>query len=112
MAKDIECPFCGVSQEINHDDGYGYGEDEMHQQLCGACDRSFGYTTSISFYYEAHVLPCLNGAPHDFKPSFTVPVEYTKMLCDCGAQRKPTKEELQHVMAERKSRYACSGASA
>ena len=25
---DVECPYCGAEIEINHDDGYGYEEDE------------------------------------------------------------------------------------
>lgn len=108
MANDVECPFCGADQEIIHDDGYGYSEDDMHQQQCSACRKTFGYRTSISFYYEAHVLPCLNGAPHNFSPTFTVPIEHTKMECECGERRRPTPAELQQVIAERNSRYACS----
>jgi len=112
MTRDVECPFCGEWQEIIHDDGYGYSEDDMHHQDCGSCGKTFGYTTSISFYYEGHALACLNGDPHDFKPSFTVPVEYTSMLCDCGERRKPTPEELQQVITERRRRYACAESTA
>ena len=27
MYSDVECPYCGAEQEINHDDGYGYDEN-------------------------------------------------------------------------------------
>jgi len=27
---DVDCPYCGESQEICHDDGFGYSEDEDH----------------------------------------------------------------------------------
>jgi hypothetical protein len=107
MANDVECPYCGVGQEIIHDDGYGYSEENMHHQECGACSKTFGYLTSISFYYEAKALPCLNGEPHNFVPTFTVPIEYTKMECECGECRRPTPDQLQQITAERRSRYAC-----
>lgn len=53
MNDDVECPYCGEGQEINHDDGYGYEEDRRHEQQCGSCEKHFVFTTSISFYYEA-----------------------------------------------------------
>jgi len=28
--NDVECPYCGAEQEINHDDGQGYDEDVLH----------------------------------------------------------------------------------
>lgn len=59
--RDINCPYCGEGIEINHDDGYGYEEDEVFQQECGKCGMNFTYTTSISFYYSAEKAPCLNG---------------------------------------------------
>lgn len=64
---DIECPYCGDGQDIDHDDGYGREEGETHQQECGNCDKTFAYTTSVTFYYEASEAPCLNGSPHNFK---------------------------------------------
>jgi len=30
--SDVECPYCGADVEINHDDGYGYTEDCLHEQ--------------------------------------------------------------------------------
>ena len=68
MYEDCNCPYCGADVEINHDDGYGYEEDECHEQVCGECDKAFVYTTSISFYYEATKADCLNGAEHDLYP--------------------------------------------
>lgn len=66
--NDVECPYCGADLEINHDDGYGYEEDQKHEQTCGKCDRAFVFTTSISYHYEVEKAPCLNGEPHDMKP--------------------------------------------
>jgi len=64
MYDDIECPYCGKGQEINHDDGYGYEEGRLWEQECSDCDKTFVFTTSISFYYDAYKADCLNGEPH------------------------------------------------
>ena len=50
--SDIECPYCGTEQEINHDDGYGYDEDREYEQNCVDCRRPFKFTTAISYSYE------------------------------------------------------------
>ena len=55
--SDVECPYCKSAQEINHDDGYGYEEDETHEQQCGDCGEYFAFTTSILFLYEASKQP-------------------------------------------------------
>lgn len=68
MSYDVECPYCEVGQEINHDDGYGYDESKTYNQQCRDCEKYFTFTTSISFYYEAEQADCLNGAEHDYKP--------------------------------------------
>tara|TARA_R110002094_G_scaffold157781_2_gene144061 strand:- start:22566 stop:22766 length:201 start_codon:yes stop_codon:yes gene_type:complete len=53
MWSDIDCPHCNKGNEINHDDGYGYGEDDIYNQRCSSCGERFHYKTIISFYYEA-----------------------------------------------------------
>lgn len=50
--KDVNCPYCGHAQDINHDDGYGYDENENHEQDCTKCGEPFGYTTGIIFVYH------------------------------------------------------------
>lgn len=97
--KDVECPYCGESQEINHDDGYGYDEDTLYNQECSNCDKTFVYTTYIMFYYESHKADCLNGEEHKYKPTMTVPRKYTMMRCtDCEEERKPTDSEMESIM--------------
>jgi len=64
--SDAECPYCGEDTEINHDDGYGYSESELHEQECQHCDRTFTYRTSISYDYETKKADCLNGGRHDY----------------------------------------------
>lgn len=59
-----KCPYCEKENKINHDDGYGYEEDVVHQQQCGHCDKYFTYTTSISYYYDVSKADCLNGSEH------------------------------------------------
>lgn len=100
--EDVKCPYCDADQEINHDDGYGYEEDEVHQQQCSECDKHFTFTTSISYYYDAQKADCLNDGEHDFNPTHTTPVEYTKMRCSmCDEERKPTESEMIDILKER-----------
>ena len=77
--SDVNCPYCGYAQEINHDDGYGYEEDRDHTQYCPSCQRSFGFTTSISYNYEVF---CdgdheMEHCGHDDLPNF-----YECVRCD------------------------------
>lgn len=67
-SHDVQCPYCGEWQEICHDDGYGYTEDDLHEQECVDCEQTFTYQTMISFSYEAYKAPCLNGYTHEMKP--------------------------------------------
>lgn len=97
--KDVNCPYCGFGQDINHDDGYGYEEDRLYQQTCGECDKVFAYNTYISFDHTALKADCLNGADHKYEPITTSPVEYTQMRCvDCGGTRPCTPEEMKQVL--------------
>jgi len=97
--KDVKCPYCGHGQDINHD-GYGYEEDRLHEQECCSCDRSFAYSTSISFYHEAYSAPCIDDESlHQWEPTFTTPRECTKMRCKaCWYERPPTPEEMSVIM--------------
>jgi transposase-like protein len=95
MIDDVECPYCGEGQEINHDDGYGYEEGDRHEQSCSDCGKTFVFTTSISYYYEAEKADCLNGGAHVLEISATYPREHSRMGCrDCDFNRKPTPEEF------------------
>jgi hypothetical protein len=86
--SDFECPYCGAEGDINHDDGYGYDEGDTHNQMCRHCEKTFVYTTSISFYYEVEQADCLNGAPHHFKKTKTFPPEYVRLRCEvCGEEK-------------------------
>lgn len=92
--QDVECPYCGEWQEINHDDGYGYGEDETYQQECRDCGKTFVFTTGILYVYSSEKADCLNGKNHNYQPTSTFPKKYTKMRCTmCDDERQPTIEE-------------------
>lgn len=97
--SDIECPYCGAELNIDHDDGKGYHEGELHTQECSSCDRIFGFWTSIHTYYEAVETPCLNdGVPHDWLPTRTHPKRFTKMRCvHCYEERELTGEERERL---------------
>ena len=106
MNKDIECPYCGHEQDINHDDGYGYEQDTTHQQECGSCEKTFIYTTSIVFYYDVDKADCLNDGEHEYEPTVTYPKCCTKMRCkQCGGEREPTKEECSEYNIPTKEEY-------
>ncbi len=96
MRDDLECPYCGKGQEVNHDDGAGYDESARHEQDCSDCGKTYVFTTSISYYYEPEKADCLNGAAHVLAMSTTYPDRYSTMDCrDCDYKRKPTAEEFQ-----------------
>lgn len=100
--KDIECPYCDFPQDINHDDGQGYDENELHQQECNNCGKTFTFTTYISYDYTPYKADCLNGGEHIFKPTSTFPVEFTKMECEgCNKKRNPTEEEWKQIWDKR-----------
>lgn len=86
--SDVNCPYCGADQEINHDDGYGYEEDSIHQQECVECDKTFTYTTSISFSYDVNKADCLNGSPHEWKAIASHPAYPLERCQTCGESRR------------------------
>lgn len=90
MMEDVECPYCGEWQEINHDDGYGYEEDENFKQECDNCGKTFAYTTSISYYYEATKSDCLNGGKHNLHPVEHYPTVFPDWVkcSDCGYEER------------------------
>ena len=94
MSYDLKCPYCDAELDVCHDDGFGYEEGVSHQMDCDKCGKSFIFQTSISFYYEPEKADCLNGSEHDYKPTNTNPVPWTKMRCImCDGERELTEEE-------------------
>ena len=88
VRNDVECPYCGAGQEINHDDGQGYAEDELHQQECSACEKTFVFWTTISFDYSPQKADCLNGSEHDYEKTHTYPPEAARLRCKmCGDEK-------------------------
>jgi hypothetical protein len=66
-----------------------------HEQECPDCEKTFVFTTFISFSYQASKADCLNGAPHRLEFSGAYPRQYSKMrCCDCDYERRATPEEL------------------
>ncbi len=90
--NDTNCPYCGAEVEINHDDGQGYTEDEIHQQECPECEKTFVFTTAIHFSYSPEKADCLNGGEHKYKLTTTYPPEWARMRCeDCGHETPRVK---------------------
>lgn len=93
------CPYCNAEIEINHDDGYGYDEDDIYEQQCGKCEKYFAYRTTISISHETFKADCLNGAKHKYQPTVTFPKQLTKMRCEvCGEERKPEPAEWEIIL--------------
>ena len=98
MMKDVKCPYCNEWQEICHDDGYGYEEDTYHEQECGNCEKTFVFTTTTSFYYNATQAPCKNGGEHDWNQIIGFPEEafigkFRCAYCDEEEDREPEKRK-------------------
>lgn len=88
MKEDAACPYCGKYIEINHDDGYGFEEDELHQQECDYCEKTFTYTTYISFSHTTFKADCLNGGEHVWEKTKTFPPEFARLRCImCGEEK-------------------------
>jgi DNA-directed RNA polymerase subunit RPC12/RpoP len=97
---DIDCPYCGHGQDVCHDDGQNYAEDETHEMECYECEKTFVFSTSISFCYDSSKADCLNGSDHKYEATHTYPKERTKMRCvDCDKTRPCTKEEMETALA-------------
>lgn len=78
------CPYCKEEVEINHDDGYGYDENEIHTQECSKCGKTFAYTTMISIDHDTKQAPCQNGDEHDLHPIEGCREEFFKGRSRCS----------------------------
>ena len=86
--SDVDCPYCGKPQEINHDDGYGLDEFKIYSQQCG--DMTFAYTTAICIYHEAKQADCLNDGEHEWEKQFSYKGEDVRRenFRVCGEQQR------------------------
>lgn len=93
MRKDSECPYC--EEEIDLDNGEGRQEDEVYEDTCPHCYRSFVYTISYSVHYYPEKAACLNGEPHDFQPIHGSPKKYfeKRRRCSMCSKEITLKEE-------------------
>lgn len=91
---DTNCPYCNASLDINHDDGYGYEENEIHQQECSKCLKTFIYTTGAIYLYSVSKADCLNDREHKYEPTKTFPVEATRLRCSTCGDEKPLESEI------------------
>jgi len=92
---DEECPYCQHEVEIDHDDGYGYDEGETYHQECFYCNKTFIYTTEISFDHYLKKADCLNeGRVHDYKETHTYPKVCATMQCTMCGDKQPLPTEV------------------
>lgn len=64
---DVQCPYCGEEQEIDHDGGYGYDEGIFYDQECFGCQKVFAFETIVHYSYKARKADCLNGGDHQWE---------------------------------------------
>ncbi len=100
MKDDVKCPYCGTDQEICHDDNYGYDENELHQQVCPECGKTFVFETSIIIAHEAFPAPCIDGdEEHKWEETNTFPKCYRRLRCSvCGEEK-----QIEGIEVERKA---------
>ena len=59
---EIECPYCGYTYDLCHDDGAFYNtNEEPEEEECPECEKTYLVTPSISWHFEAQKADCLNG---------------------------------------------------
>ncbi|NJM13054.1 MAG: hypothetical protein HC889_15385 [Synechococcaceae cyanobacterium SM1_2_3] len=92
-SNEVECPYCGEVVAINHDDGAGYDETEIHRQECKHCLKIFTFTTAIFFHYYPERADCLNGADHHYEKTKTHPEQLARMRCMACGDEKPLWEQ-------------------
>ena len=84
--SDIKCPYCGIWQDVDHDDGYGYDESETHSQDCINCGKEFDFTTSVTYSYSAY---CKSESDHEmYRPLDGEPDFYTCKNCEHSELRR------------------------
>lgn len=102
-SQDVECPYCGEWQEINHDDGMGYEENIDHQQECSDCGKIFIFTTGVIYTYDASPAPCLNEGEHNWEKMHGAPKAYFhgRYRCSyCGEEEDRDPEGRKKAMDE------------
>ena len=87
------CPYCKEELDIDTTDIDNI-DRTYHEYQCPECGNNFVFIGEFSLDIISHKADCLNGKPHDWKPSITYPPCFTQMKCAmCGGNREPTQEE-------------------
>lgn len=63
----VDCPYCGLVQEVIQDDGHGCEDGALYEEVCDSCEKSFAIYPHISYHFTSRKADCMNGAPHDWK---------------------------------------------
>ena len=102
----VKCPYCGFEQYINHNDGYGFREDEVHFKACPLCDKYFAYETTVTYSYDVRKCDCQNDGNHQWELTMTSPKCFSNMHCtECGEERELTEEERKKFNIGTKEEY-------
>ena len=89
--NEIECPYCGYSYDLSHDDGAFYDENNRTKEQCPKCEKYFMVSSSLSWYFSADKANCLNGGQHKWEQIVGAPREYfigRQRCSECDEERK------------------------
>jgi len=100
--NNVECPYCGEENEVSHDNGENYSEDETTETECSGCEKIFQIETSVIFDHRAIATPCLNDGNHHFEQVYGCPKEVFVgvTMCRICGERKTDTAKNQESMKE------------
>jgi hypothetical protein len=65
---------------VDHEFSDGWDEDTYYEIQCYECEKMFGYTMSISFYYEPHIVKCFETGEHEYKETQRQTLQSKKII--------------------------------
>lgn len=99
--RDCECPYCHKDMEEPDE---CYDQDRIYEHECPHCEKAFVFTVSYIKCYHTDTADCLNGKDHDYQPTRTYPVEFTKLECSmCGDEKSMPEDQLQQLIARKEA---------
>jgi len=64
--EEITCPYCGAVNDVETID---YNSDELYEEECDACGKTYGVIPRPRWDYDTAKLDCRNGmAEHKWRP--------------------------------------------
>ena len=84
--KNITCPYCLNERQGDCED-IG-DQDKDIEEECSECGKTFIYTTDYDVTFCSRVVPCLNGAPHEWKVFYEQDAHKVETCRACGKEQR------------------------